>query len=158
MPLIFLWCLGVILHTPIFRIRTSTLSRACVIVLGNLTDMPQEDLYSQFTYHMLSNNIKTAYACGNKLSFCLEQYLQQCENCSQPSHYLHDDGFSAASSCSRTVSLSALLSRFYLVLQQEGDFTAIWALCRFMLWRRKSSLVLLPWFGLKKLKKGAVDE
>jgi len=46
---------------------------------------------------MLGNNIKTAYACGNKLTFCLEQYLQRCENCSQHSHHVHEDVLSSAS-------------------------------------------------------------
>lgn len=115
--------------------------------------MSQEDLYSQFTFHMLGNNIKTAYACGNKQTFCLEQYLQRCENCSQRSHHAHEDGLSAASSF-HPLAPSALTSKFYPVLQQEGGFPALLALCMFMLRGHKCSFILMPWFGLEKAAMG----
>lgn len=118
--------------------------------------MPQEDLYSRFTFHVPGDTTKTAYACGNKLSFCLEQYLQTCENRSQRFHHVRADGLSAASRFS-PLALSALTSKFYPVLLQAGDFPALWALCMFMLRRHKCSFLLLPCFVPKEAAVGGQD-
>lgn len=69
-----------------------------VIVLGNFTQLPQQDPYAQLTYPMLGNNMKAACARGSKLTFCGEQYLQRCESCSQHSCCVREDGPPAACS------------------------------------------------------------